>query len=390
MEENPEHMTNQSHRAPRHLSAEVARDSRKLFVPLIVALAAALVLGAGIGTAFALGHKTATVIMDGKSAQMGTWGETVEDLLRENGVSFQDKDEVTPAKDTNVENGMTITVESSRGLTVKIAGKQQDVDTTADSASEAIQQQWADKAVEFIGTNGKDSQGQELPVLAPGEKYQLVHDGTTSQLKAAKGDVTPEDILQRNKVKLGALDETKVLFNPGAAPIVQVLRVTEETQELQEPIKFTTETTKDESKYADEKVVTQKGVDGVKKVTKKVRSVDGVVQSEKIVDETVVNEAVTEKITVGTKQRPASEPIAATGDVWSKLAFCESGGRPGTNTGNGFYGLYQFSLPTWQAVGGVGLPSDASPEEQTKRAQILQARSGWGQWPACSRKLGLR
>jgi hypothetical protein len=31
-------------------------------------------------------------------------------------------------------------------------------------------------------------------------------------------------------------------------------------------------------------------------------------------------------------------------------------------------------------VGGTGLPSDASREEQIKRAKILQARSGWGQW----------
>lgn len=76
--------------------------------------------------------------------------------------------------------------------------------------------------------------------------------------------------------------------------------------------------------------------------------------------------------------------------VWDLLAQCESGGNPRTNTGNGYYGLYQFSLGTWRSVGGSGLPSDASPAEQTKRAKILQARSGWGQWPACSRKLGLR
>jgi hypothetical protein len=41
-------------------------------------------------------------------------------------------------------------------------------------------------------------------------------------------------------------------------------------------------------------------------------------------------------------------------------------------------------------VGGSGLPSEASMEEQTARAQALQARSGWGQWPACTAKLGLR
>jgi hypothetical protein len=77
-------------------------------------------------------------------------------------------------------------------------------------------------------------------------------------------------------------------------------------------------------------------------------------------------------------------------DVWGALARCESGGNPRTNTGNGYYGLYQFSARTWRSVGGRGLPHQNSAAEQTKRAQILQERAGWGQWPACSRRLGLR
>lgn len=88
--------------------------------------------------------------------------------------------------------------------------------------------------------------------------------------------------------------------------------------------------------------------------------------------------------------KPAPRAVVASGDVWSRLAQCESGGNPAINTGNGYYGAYQFSASTWKSVGGSGLPHQASLEEQTARAQMLQARSGWGQWPACSAKLGLR
>ncbi|GAA1976801.1 hypothetical protein GCM10009718_11360 [Isoptericola halotolerans] len=77
-------------------------------------------------------------------------------------------------------------------------------------------------------------------------------------------------------------------------------------------------------------------------------------------------------------------------DVWGQLAQCESGGRPHIATGNGYYGMYQFTARTWRSVGGKGLPHRNSAKEQTERAQILQARAGWGQWPHCSRKLGLR
>jgi hypothetical protein len=75
--------------------------------------------------------------------------------------------------------------------------------------------------------------------------------------------------------------------------------------------------------------------------------------------------------------------------TWDALAQCEAGGNWSTNTGNGYYGGLQFSLGTWQSVGGTGLPSDASRETQILMGQRLQARSGWGSWPACSRRLGL-
>lgn len=76
--------------------------------------------------------------------------------------------------------------------------------------------------------------------------------------------------------------------------------------------------------------------------------------------------------------------------VWDRLAQCEAGGNWAINTGNGYYGGLQFSLGSWQAVGGSGLPSDASREEQIARGEALLARQGWGAWPACSAKLGLR
>jgi hypothetical protein len=75
--------------------------------------------------------------------------------------------------------------------------------------------------------------------------------------------------------------------------------------------------------------------------------------------------------------------------VWAQLRQCESGGNYQDNTGNGYYGAYQFSQSTWNGLGLSGLPSQASPATQDQAAKDLQARDGWGAWPACSRKLGL-
>ncbi len=80
---------------------------------------------------------------------------------------------------------------------------------------------------------------------------------------------------------------------------------------------------------------------------------------------------------------------AADGGVWAELRQCESGGNYAEDDGNGYYGAYQFALGTWAALGYGGLPSQAPPAVQDAAAQALQARSGWGQWPACAARLGL-
>jgi hypothetical protein len=75
--------------------------------------------------------------------------------------------------------------------------------------------------------------------------------------------------------------------------------------------------------------------------------------------------------------------------TWDALAQCESGGRWDYSAGP-YYGGLQFSAETWRAVGGTGMPYEHSRETQIHFGQILQARSGWGQWPHCSSELGLR
>lgn len=92
-----------------------------------------------------------------------------------------------------------------------------------------------------------------------------------------------------------------------------------------------------------------------------------------------------------TAARTAVVTATVSGDsAWDALAACESGGNWAINTGNGYYGGLQFSLSSWRGVGGSGLPSEASREEQIARAEMLKARQGWGAWPACTSKLGLR
>ncbi len=76
-------------------------------------------------------------------------------------------------------------------------------------------------------------------------------------------------------------------------------------------------------------------------------------------------------------------------DVWYELRMCESSDNYAENSGNGYYGAYQFDPNTWTGLGYPGRPDVEPPAMQDEAAQRLQAMYGWGQWPACSAALGL-
>lgn len=93
--------------------------------------------------------------------------------------------------------------------------------------------------------------------------------------------------------------------------------------------------------------------------------------------------AATGVTAAGTAAVVTAAPASAAGDPFAAIRQCESGGNYSTNTGNGFYGAYQFTQSTWSSLGYSGRPDQASPATQDAAARALAARSGFGQWPVC-------
>jgi len=79
-----------------------------------------------------------------------------------------------------------------------------------------------------------------------------------------------------------------------------------------------------------------------------------------------------------------AEPTA---EQWRKLRFCESTETYGVDSGNSFFGAYQFTWDTWGTVGGSDNPAHAPPAEQDARARLLYATRGAQPWPICGRFL---
>jgi resuscitation-promoting factor RpfB len=177
---------------------------------------------------------------------------------------------------------------------------------------------------------------------------------------------------------------------------LQVFRVTTQQVTVATAIPHKTVQTPDPNALQGQQKVTQPGADGQQTTTYQVTYTDGVETGRQQVSTAVVKPPVDQLVSVGSQPKPAAPAsaaptsaapaVTADGLNWAALAKCESGGNPRAVNPAGYYGLYQFSLSTWRSVGGTGNPIDASPAEQTARAQALYARGGAGQW-GCGRHL---
>jgi hypothetical protein len=80
-----------------------------------------------------------------------------------------------------------------------------------------------------------------------------------------------------------------------------------------------------------------------------------------------------------------AQPAAAEPN-WDAIAACESGNNWHISTGNGYHGGLQFTLGTWRANGGVGMPENASREQQIWVARNVLKTQGIGAWPVCGHR----
>lgn len=368
------------------------RSRRAVRLGTIAAVAVVLVTGS---VAVARAHKTVTIDVDGEVVQVGTFAGSVEGLLDDRGVEIGSRDVVAPDLGTALASGDEIVVRHAHALTVLTDGAETTVWTTAltaDEALSALAARGGDVRLVPSRSTGGTRPDLDLELRASGP-VDVVVDGRTERV--ADGSVGLEAVFADLGISLAAHDRVTVAppATPGGPMTVLVQRVVVREVPSVAEVPFTTVTEASAELYRGESRTVTSGVPGELRSVHRVVLVDGVEESRRLLTEDVMREPVNAVVQEGTRARPARTgggAVVLDGGVWDALARCESGGNPGAISSSGkYYGLFQFSLATWQAMGGSGLPSDASASEQLQRAQALQARSGWGQWPACARSLGL-
>ena len=381
-------------------------------------------------------NKPVTLEVNGQAEEIRTFGGTVGDILDSHEIDVDKRDQVKPGVGTKVDRDMTITVNTAKKVALSVDGKETNEWTNANTVGQAL----ADLGVDAKGAdlNAKASQrlkdkGNDIEVTTA-KNLTVVADGKDHKVSAAVG--TAKEALKDTGVKLDKDDFLSVPMSAEVSDgqVLTVNRVKNDTVKDKQPIKAEVETKKSDSLYEGETKVETEGKDGEKQVTYKVKTINGEEVKKEKKDEKVLSEPKTKVVIQGTKKKeePADTGGSDSGDSgdsgsgdsgdsggdsstgggsgggsgsgggdmstaeikamlggpgskWYQVAECESNFNPRAvnQSNNAHFGLFQFKLATWEAMGGSGNPIDASPQEQFDRAKKLQAQEGWGQW-ACA------
>lgn len=376
----------------------MSRNSSR--TPAVKRVVASTVAGAAIvgsATAAVAAQKDITVDVNGEAKTISTFSGDVDKALQAAGVEVTDADLVYPAPGQKLANGDTLTVRTAKPVAVVVDGVAQELTSTAATVGDLLDEAgMAANAATDIDRDQPVTEGLNVDVTTP--KIVSINDGgaVTYTSAAAK---TVGDLLTERGITFDSNDRLNVPLDAQVTPNMQInldrveIVKDREIVDVKAPAKYIDDPEMEEGTEE----VREEGVLGEKQVIRHTVLVNGQPEDTFVASAHETREAKPAVIVRGTKKAEgntgAAAPAVANGSVWDSIAQCESGGDWSINTGNGYHGGLQFNPGTWAAYGGTAYAptaDQATREQQIAIAEKTQAAQGWGAWPACTAKLGLR
>ncbi|KXF53662.1 Resuscitation-promoting factor RpfB [Rhodococcus sp. SC4] len=371
--------------------AKINSARSPLLYTVVALLLATLIAG---GVMAVVRHKNVTLDVDGEKISLSTMTTSVDAALSDAGYSITDRDVVAPERDATLSDGDTVVLRRAREVSLTVDGQPKTVWTTALTVEDALKQFELGEDVHVSASRSQrlPLDGAALDVLNP-----LVVELADGALPVTDVRIAAPTVGEFLAAHGAPLEQADTVVPAADTPLTEGMDVTvtrDRTETKVETLPLAPEERRieDPTMNKSRTVVENPGLPGVQDVTFAVNTVNGKEVGRNQVSATVTTPAQPKVIRVGAK--PGTEvPPVENGSVWDALAQCEATGNWAINTGNGFFGGVQFDQNTWERQGGLKYAPRAdlaTREEQIAVASKTQKTQGWGAWPSCSGRLGVR
>lgn len=329
-----------------------------------------------------------TIYDQGEEQTIVTKEQTIGKALEQAEVQLDELDNVEPARETElIADNYKVNVYRARPVMIIDGSKRTRVMTSHQSPQQIAKQANItlydeDKAelkrVDDTLADGGAGLKMEIKRATP---FTLVFYGKESVARTHAKTVA--GILKEKNIKLGKKDGMSL---PSNTPVKQGMKLEiwrngKQTITQEEDIAFPIEQVQDMDREVGYKEIKTPGEAGKKTVTYEVEMRNGKEISRKEIKSIVTKQPKKQVVIVGGK----ASFNGGFAEALAQLRACE--GSYTSNTGNGYYGAYQFDIGTWGGYGGYPHAAAAPPSVQDQKAWETYQRRGWSPWPSCGASL---
>ncbi|MFJ8072144.1 ubiquitin-like domain-containing protein [Peribacillus sp. NPDC096447] len=271
---------------------------------MAIAICSAILVSTALGILIYQGTKdTVTIMLDGKKEVVRTHAATVNDMLEDLEITVQAADYVHPSRATKVDDDLEVVWKPAQKIVMVQDGKTEEVWSTAETVDELLKDQDLSVKEQDKITPSKNTKLKANMEVAIDKAFslKLVVGGDEKQVWSTS--TTVADFLKQQGVKLNDLDrvEPDLTEKVEAENTVNVVRIEKVTDVVEEPVDFAVITKKDDSLSKGKEKIVKEGKDGLISKKYEVVKENGKEVKRELLSEKVVNKKQDKVVTVGTR-----------------------------------------------------------------------------------------
>ncbi|WP_427109134.1 ubiquitin-like domain-containing protein [Lysinibacillus xylanilyticus] len=259
--------------------------------------------------------KSVTLDADGEKIEVTTHAKTVEQLLQDQNIDVAEHDKISPSLNTKIVNGLAISWEQAKEVTISVDGNQSKVWTTETQVKDILKEASIEVSEHDSLAQGLDTEiGADNKIDIQKAFQVLLVDGVNKR-QVWSTSTTVANFLKQQGIQLNEFDRVENNLKDVITPQskITVVRVEKVIDVVEESLDFAIEKKQDASLQQGKQKVVTAGQNGLVTKTYEVVKENGQVVAKNLQSKNVVKESKKQVVAVGTKTVVASAATVSRG-----------------------------------------------------------------------------
>lgn len=259
--------------------------------------------------------KTVTFDANGEAIEVTTHAKTVEQLLQDQNIDIAEHDKISPSLNTKIVNGLAITWEQAKEVTISVDGNQSKVWTTETQVKDILKEANIKVSEHDSLVQGLDTKIGADNKIDIQKAFQVSLVDGVNERQVWSTSTTVANFLKQQGIQLNEFDRVENNLKDVITPQskITVVRVEKVIDVVEDSLDFAIEKKQDASLQKGKQKVVSAGQKGLTTKTYEIVKENGQVVAKNLQSEKVVKEPMKQVVAVGTKTVVASAATVSRG-----------------------------------------------------------------------------